>query len=293
MNIKLNVIMNKKAIYGLALVAAFTVSCGRNSSAYKELKSQYDSISAINAAHESELGEMDSLISSVLMNFQEISQMEAMINVNPMSGDVQKSQKDRIRDNMQLISEKLQANKDNIMKLSAQLEKFGRDNRGLQRTLASLKKQYEEKTAEIQKLNDELVRKNLYIGMQDSIIGQQNAALNDMSSENAAQKAELAAQDKQLHAVRYAIGTSRDLKDMGLLKGDKVLTEGANLDYFSSGDMREISQIPLQAKKADLMTSHPASAYELKPDSKGILTLVIKDAKLFWSASKILVVRVK
>ncbi|GAD05554.1 hypothetical protein HQ45_09035 [Porphyromonas crevioricanis] len=285
--------MNKKVIFGLALVAAFTSSCGRNSSAYKELKAQYDSVFAINAAHEAELGEMDSLISTVLTNFQEISQMEGMINVNPISGDFKKSQRDRIRDNMQLINEKLQSNRENIQKLSQQIEKFGRENKGLQRTLASLRKQFADKTAEIQHLNDELVRKNLYIGMQDSIIGLQNAHLNDMAVENASQRTELMAQERELNTVRYAIGTARDLKDMGLLKDGKVVTDKANMGYFSSADLRELNQIALQAKKAELLTSHPASSYELRAGNKGELSIIIKDAKQFWSVSKILIVKVK
>lgn len=286
--------MNKKYFVGLAIVAAMITSCGRNSSAYKELQAQYDSIAAVNEGHEQEISQMDSLISSVLLNFQEINQMEGMINVSPTSGEMRKSQKERIEDNMKLINEKMQANRQAIEELNAKLAKYGQDNKGLRRTIESLKKQFNEKSTEVQRLQDELVRKNLYIGMQDSIINRQNSDLNDRATEIANQKAELAEQDKQLHTVKYCIGTIRDLEDMNIVKKGRVaISNETNMSYFRVGDMRKISQIPLEAKKVVVMTNHPAESYELIKDNNKKLTLVIKNADKFWSNSKMLVIRVK
>ena len=100
--------MTKRLILGGALLLALA-SCGKNSSDYKELKAQYDSLAVVNQNYEAELHETDSLVASVLTNFQEITSVEGMINVNPMNGDIKRTEQERIKDNMLLINDKLRA----------------------------------------------------------------------------------------------------------------------------------------------------------------------------------------
>ncbi|MBF1366568.1 MAG: hypothetical protein HXN14_00005, partial [Porphyromonadaceae bacterium] len=100
------------------------------------------------------------------------------------------------------------------------------------------------------------------------------------------------AQEKELNTVRYCVGTSSDLKEMNLIKSGRVVTENANMSYFTKPDLRELSQLPLFSRKARLLTVHPASSYELVPGSDKQLVLYIKNAQAFWSNSKILVVQV-
>ena len=86
--------MTKRLVLGAAMLLTLA-SCGKNSGEYQTLKQQYDSLALINQNYEAELHETDSLVASVLTNFQEISSVEGMINVNPRSGDLQRSERDR------------------------------------------------------------------------------------------------------------------------------------------------------------------------------------------------------
>lgn len=282
--------MKKKLFIATALTLAL-VSCGKNSSAYKELKMQYDSIAAVNSQHESELAEMDSIISGVLTNFQEISAMEGMINLNPLSGDIRASQRDRINDNMRLINEKLQANRKSIDDLTEKLQKSGRENSRLMKTLTQLRQQLEAKTQEVNQLREELERKNIAIGMLDSTVISQGAQLESSARENATLAEQNARQDRELNTVRYCIGTSSDLKEMNIVRRGQVLTEGHNDTYFTKADMRNLKVIPLMAKKANVLTSHPASSYELIRGTNKMLNLHIKDPQAFWKNSKMLVIQ--
>ncbi|PVZ08365.1 Cbp1 family collagen-binding glycoprotein adhesin [Porphyromonas loveana] len=282
--------MKKKLFIATALTLALA-SCGKNSSAYKELKMQYDSIAAVNSQHESELAEMDSIISGVLTNFQEISAMEGMINLNPLSGDIRASQRERINDNMRLINEKLQANRKSIDDLTEKLKKSGRENSRLMKTLTQLRQQLEAKTQEIDQLRGELERKNIAIGILDSTVVSQGAQLESSARENAALAERNAHQDRELNTIRYCIGTSGDLKEMNIIRRGQVLTEGYNDSYFTKADLRNLRVIPLMAKKATLLTNHPASSYELERGQDKMLTLRIKDPQTFWKNSKLLVVQ--
>ncbi|WP_329904389.1 hypothetical protein [Porphyromonas pogonae] len=283
--------MKKNLLVAGAMVLALA-SCGKNSKSYKDLKVQYDSIALVNQNYEQDLRETDSLVASVLTNFQEISAVEGMINVNPMKGDMKMSDKDRIKDNMQLISDKLQASNNAINELNEKLAKSGKENYRLRNTLNALKKQLEDQKARVTQLTEELKRKDIAIGSLDSMVNNLHGDVSRLNEATAKQAADLAAQDKALNTVRFCIGTSSDLKDMNLMKNGRVVTENANMNYFTTTDMRELSQIPLMSKKAKLLTIHPASSYELVRGNDKMLTLSIKDPKAFWSSTKILIVEV-
>ena len=145
----------KKILIFAGLLSLGLASCSTNSSEYKTLKAQYDS-----------------LVASVLTNFQEISSVEGMINVNPMKGDIRRSERDRIKDNMLLINDKLRASNDAINALTEKLEKSGGQNRRLQATIAALRKELEVQKQRVQTLTEELERKNLAIGLLDSMLTQ-------------------------------------------------------------------------------------------------------------------------
>lgn len=282
----------KKILIFAGLLSLGLASCSTNSSEYKALKAQYDSLAIVNQNYESELHETDSLVASVLTNFQEISSVEGMINVNPMKGDIRRSERDRIKDNMLLINDKLRASNDAINALTEKLEKSGGQNRRLQATIAALRKELEVQKQRVQTLTEELERKNLAIGLLDSMLTQRMSDVDRLNAATAQQAAALASQDKELNTVRYCIGTKGDLKDMKILQGGRVATEQANMSYFTKTDRRDLSQLPLYSRKARLLTVHPASSYELLPGSDKQLVLHIKNSEAFWSNSKILVVQV-
>ena len=283
--------MTKRLILSGALLLVLA-ACGKNSSDYKELKAQYDSLAVINQNYEAELHETDSLVASVLTNFQEISSVEGMINVNPMNGDIKRSEKERIKDNMLLINDKLRASSAAIEELTKKLATSEKGNKRLANTIAALRKELEAQKERVVALTQELERKNIAIGALDSMLTQRNSDVDRLAAATAQQAEALAAQDKEMNTVRYCIGTSSDLKEMNLLKSGRVVTENANLCYFTKIDLRDLSQLPLLSRKAKLLTVHPASSYELTAGADKQLVLYIKNPQAFWSNSKILIVQV-
>ncbi|MDO4706824.1 MAG: hypothetical protein Q4A61_00180 [Porphyromonadaceae bacterium] len=283
--------MKKKIVAAGAMLFAL-VSCVENSSAYKALKAQYDSVAMINHHYEADLSETDSLVASVLTNFQEITSVESMINVNPRSGDMRMSEKERIKDNVTLIADKLRASSEALEALTKKLEGSGTENKRLRHTIAALRKEMDLQTTRVKALTEELERKNMTIGVLDNMVNALHGDVERLNRAAADQATVLASQEKELNKVRFCIGTKSDLKDMQLLKGGQVVTENANQNYFTQGDLRELTQIPLMSKKAKLLTVHPTGSYELIPNGEKQLTLNIKNPQAFWSNSRILVVQV-
>lgn len=266
-------------------------SCGENTNAYKELQAKLDSVTRINDSYEADLAETDSLVANVLTNFQDISTAEKMIDVNPR-GEMSQTQKERIKNNVTLINDKLRASTEALDALTQKLAAGGTENKRLRHTIAALKKDLEVQRQRIIALTEELQRKDLAIGALDSIVTTLGQDVERLNETTAKQASTLATQDKEMHTVRYCVGTKSDLKDFKLLQSGRLVTDGADLSYFTTADQRKLSQIPLYSREAKILTTHPASSYVLIADGEKNLTLNIKDHKAFWSASRMLVIQV-
>lgn len=282
----------KKNFFMLVISTLVLISCGKNSSDYKELQSQYDSLKLITDNYENDLSETDSLIASILSNFQEISSVENMINISNSNGDIRKNDADRIKDNVKLIQEKLNASSVAINELNEKLKTSSVNNKRLALTVSALSKQLQEQKNKIETLVMELQRKDAQLMDLDNQINGLNSNIDDLNKSKSQQEAMLKAQDRELNAVRYAIGTKGDLKDFKILVDGKISMHTADMSYFKDVDKRDLSQIDLgETSKAKLLTIHPEGSYQLNKSDKN-MTLVITNKELFWSSSKTLVIQV-
>lgn len=272
-----------------ALVVALLMltACGKNSKQEEERQKELTELQTLRT----QVAEQDSLINLVIQNFAQIQQLEGMITLDGNS-EVPQSQRGKIEDNLRLINEKLESNRQTIDLLNKKLAQSGNKNSSLQRTIGTLQEQLNTKNAEILDLTEELKRKNYAIGVLDSMVTDLSNNVENLSKTSAAQQAELERQDAALNTVRYCIGTSRDLKDMNIIRNGEVVTEGYQSDYFTQIDLRKVTSIPLYEKKAELKTKHPKSSYKLVKGEDKMLTLEITNPREFWSLSKILVIQI-
>lgn len=271
----------------LVLTLLMLTACGKNSQQEQERQQEQAELQALRT----QVAEQDSLINLVIQNFAQIQQLEGMISLDGNS-ELPQSQRAKIEDNLRLIKEKLESNRETIELLNKKIANSGNKNSSLQRTINTLQEQLNTKNAEILNLTEELKRKDIAIGVLDSMVTGLSSNVENLNKVSAAQQAELERQDAALNTVRYCIGTSQDLKDMNILRNGQVVTEGYQSDYFTQIDLRKVTSIPLYAKRAELKTKHPESSYKLVKGTDNMLTLEISNPKDFWSLSKILVVRI-
>ena len=271
----------------LVVVLLMLTACGKNSKQEEERQKELTELQTLRT----QVAEQDSLINLVIQNFAQIQQLEGMITLDSNS-EVPQSQRAKIEDNLRLINEKLESNRQTIDLLNKKLAQSGNKNSSLQRTIGTLQEQLNAKNAEILDLTEELKRKNYAIGVLDSMVTGLSNNVENLSKTSAAQQAEIDRQDAALNTVRYCIGTSRDLKDMNIVRNGEVVTEGYQSDYFTQIDLRKVTSIPLYEKRAELKTKHPQSSYKLVKGEDKMLTLEITNPKEFWSLSKILVIQI-
>lgn len=288
-----------KKVLLVCACTAMLASCVQNSADYKKLQAENDSLRIENTKSTDELNEMLNTLNDIEADIQSIRDAENYLTIQQQAGgEMTKSRKEKIKQNMQLISETLQKNRAQIEELDKKLQKSGIQSSALRKTINRLSSELDQKATMIVALQEDLAKKNVRIQELDEMVTSLNEDVENLATTAAAQSEKINAQDKALHTAFYCFGTSKELKEQKIISGgglfskSKVLQSGFNKDYFISIDIREVKEIPLFAGKAKLKSNHPEGSYEFVEDEDGNLTLKINDEKAFWSLGKYLVIEV-
>ena len=287
--------MKKLLLFSVCL--AVLSSCG-NMGRNDASKSENESLQA-------ELAERDAQLNSLMEAFNEVQEGFRLINeaenrVDLQAGAVEGvSVADKIREDIRFITEKLQANRERIAELEAELKNSHYASSQMKKAVANLNKELLAKTQQIETLQLELASKNIRIAELDDAVARLSKDISDLKADNEVKAALVQAQDKALNAAWFVFGTNSELKEQKIvtkkfLQKKKVLeNDDFNKNYFTQIDIRKDKEIKLYSKDAKLLTSHPDGSYEFIKDEKGTLTLKILNPNSFWSISRYLVIEVK
>lgn len=287
----------KKVLF-VCLSVIMLASCGQKAKEdAQRLQAENDSLRLENAKNNSEVDEMLSLLNEIESDFQSIRTQEKYLSV-PTQGELTPTKKEQIRQNMQMISETLKKNKEQIKELEDKLNKSGVQSSALRKTIDRLSAEVNQKATTIMALQEELAHKNVRIQELDAMVSSLNEDVEDLSGKTAQQAETMKKQDKALNTAYYCFGTSKELKTQkiitkdGLFAKSKILQSGFNKEYFQAIDIRETTKIDLFSSKAKLKSNHPAGSYELAKDAEGNYSLKITDVNAFWSLGRYLVIEV-
>ena len=282
-----------KKLFLVACVAAFCLTgCnnGKNDSAAQNT-AQADSLNGIIAQKDSEINDLMGTLNEIEEGFQQISEAEHRVSLAKDGEGVNKKQK--LKEDIQFIADRMKQNRELIAKLQKQLANGTLKGAQLQKTIEGLQKQLEEKDAQLQTLREELDKKDIHIAALDETVNNLNTKTNRLTAESNQKTETINAQDKQIHTAWYVFGTKKELKEQSIIQDGKVMTGNFNRNYFTKVDIRNLSEIKLYSKSAKLLTTHPSSSYSLVRDANKQYTLRITNSQIFWSTSKYLVVLVK
>ncbi|MCD6065379.1 MAG: chromosome segregation protein [Bacteroidetes bacterium] len=272
------------------LVAAMPLlnSCGNGGE--KDPNPEADSLAGLNSGLKSDLSEREAALqefvtafNEIQTNLDEIKEKEKIVTASAKSGDV-KSKEDQIKEDIQAIYELMGKNKARMGSLNKKLKNSDTKIQGLEQMLANLEAQLNEKDLQIGDLKSQIEQLNIELS---------NLNLN---YEELAQESD--AKTEKMNTVYYAIGTAKELKEKNVITKEggfigigktTQLKSDFNKDYFTKGDASAITSIPVGAKKAKIVTTHPTSSYKLVGE-KPIEKLEITNSEEFWGTSKYLVI---
>lgn len=248
----------------------------------------------------SETRTKDSLINDFMQtlneiesNLSEIKSKEKLISKETASGtELSRSARQRVNEDIKLINELMAENKEMIASLNQKLKRSNVRIAEFERMVEATNQQLAIRDLEIDSLKTELSTLNFTIAVLNDTISQ-------IVNRNMALSGEVNERTNELNTAYYVVGERKELLDhniiskqggvLGIGRTQKVAGD-VDLNEFTKVDIRNLKTIPLDAKKATIMSVHPAGSYELVGSDKRVNELVIKDPELFWQKSRMLVI---
>ena len=265
-----------------------TTSCGGKMQ--EEKNPLADSLATDNNNLHGELSEKEAQLQDFVNGFNDIQstldsikQQEKIVGNLAQGGDV-KSKQEQIQQDIQALYTMMAKNKARVASLSKKLKASNTKIDGLEKMLATLQAQIDEKDGQINDLKNQLEQKDIELS---------NLNTNYESLQN-----ESNAKTTQMNTAFYIIGTGKELKAdgitekeggfIGLGKTTEIKDDFAK-DKFTQIDVTQVTEIPIGAKKVNILTHHPSNSYKLVGE-KPVQKIQIIDAAAFWSTSKYLVI---
>jgi hypothetical protein len=262
----------------------------------------------------------DSLLNDFLKAFNDfednlamIKEKEALISMEAGEEELRPDQKERILEDIQMINDLLDQNRSLIEELSAKVDASDGKIQEFRGIVSRLKRDLKQRDAEIGTMKEELVALNFEkeslfrqvdtlrrTAKELATIRESQAQVIDEKEEDIALKEEkILDQRARLNSAFYVAGTAKELMNMNVLEKTGVIGVGRNPkmasdfdpNVFTRVDITEFQSLPVETKKAKIITAHPTDSYAINETEKGhIESLEITDPDKFWQASRYLVV---
>ena len=255
-------------------VASGMISC--NGGKTDKMQATIDSLAISDSLHQEDIKQMADFVNVMSVGLDSISAQEGLIKqLGNREGKLDKAQ---MRTQLQGLAELLRKQRARINELETEVA--GNN---------SAYGQLDEKNANIAKINESVNNLTTTNTQLQTTVESQNKAIDQ-------QKSTIAQQDESIHTAFVVIGSSKDLKTKGIIKGGflaKKKVDVANLKpgTFSKIDIRNYNDIRLNSDKPKIMTQMPSDSYSIERNANGTSVLHIKDVHTFWSVSKYLVIK--
>ncbi len=279
----------KKLVYLIAFLP-FAFGCGGGKQ--DGVLTVEDSLTAVNGGQMVRIHDQDSSIQSFIRGFNEIQdnldlikEKEKIVSAASKDPETRKTKQEQIVGDIQAMYDIMNKNKQRIASMKSKLDKSNKKNAELEKFITRLTADIELKDGQIADLKTQLEQLN--VAMTNLNINYQEVT----------QESEI--KTEKLNTAFYAFGTSKELIKNGVLTKEggfiglgknQKMKDDFNKNYFTKVDITATNSLILGAKKAKLITTHPAGSYKIEGAEGKAEKLTILNAEDFWSVSKYLVV---
>ena len=249
--------------------------------------SRIDSIQQVVASRDTLIIDLFSLVTGIHDNMDEIQskKLHLLRSVKDLNEDRLDAIKAQFRKYVRDINSLIAENREYIASLQLLIDKYSLDIEQLNNTILSYEQELFLRDKEVAALNYQLKGKELKISELQEIVASMNKEFEELGST-------IRQQEEQLNSAWYCVADKKILLNSALIsKKGKVLSIDASL--AQKMDIRKEKEIPVNAKKAIILTAHPADTYQLIESNNGVEKIVITDPVEFWSISKYCVVQIR
>ncbi len=238
-----------------------------------------------------------SLLYDVTVGMDQITALEQLVDA-PINQE-NASGRERLRQQMEAIQRGLQDRRHRIEQLEKQLAAGNSAaQERLKQQINRLREQMDKQSATVEELRQSLEAANIHIAALDNTIDSLNTSNESLKAGLTQAESALTDAIDELNSVYYVIGTKNELKEHDIIEGGgflrktKVLPSDFDRDYLQRADRRTLRSLPLDSKKAKLLTKQPEDSYKFETADNGMKTFVITNPDTFWSTSNVVVIQV-
>jgi len=287
----------KKISAMLAVVMAVVLAgCNQVSKEqYQQATNTNDSLMYVALQQGNEIYELSTTLKAVGDELDQINGQIAMSN-----GEDQDlvAKRERLLEQLALVKQNMEEKQKQLDELQKKYSAQLGQNKELKKTIERLKTQVADYETKIAEYKEVVAAKDVEIAGLNDNLTQTQQTLETTLEQSQQQQEVINTQDEMLNAGYYIVANKKRLKELGLLEGNlfskkRLTNDGFSSDGFTKIDIRDLTEIPFNAKKADILSSHPANAYQIVNQGDGTKKLIIKDPSLFWSNTRFLVVKTK
>lgn len=284
--------MKKVFVFGgLFALMCTMIACGDKTKSNPEA----DSLRTQLSAQMEEMDEMNLFLDAVNMSMDSVVNMEG--TVLRTTGESPLSRKEQIQKNMEAYKLILQQQRERLDILEKKLKDNNAYAGKMQKTIAALKQQLEEKDQAIIKLSEELEQRNFQIEELKDNVDNLNVQVAELEEDSKAKQEEIKEKTDQMNEAYVFIGDKDALKKAGLIEGGSLLKKSklntSNIDkkLFKKVDIRNVKSFQIPDSKPEVLTQMPAGSYEIKKTGNNSSELTITDPARFWGVSRFLIIR--
>lgn len=260
----------------------------------KKLSYKLDSLTMVASSKDSTINDLLFSFNDIKQNLDSVALMQNIISteVETPGGKFVSNTKNRINSQIASINNLLNQNKAKIAELNRKLKNNSLKINEFQKMIASLNEDIASKNTELQTLNEKLNSANAQMA-------QLQTSIDTLSNTSASQSKIIADQIASIHTAYYLVGKSKEMeqkkiinKTGGVLGMGKTPKLNADVDKnnFTRIDYTLVLNIPINSKKAKVITTHPSDSYMLEQENGEYTNLRIIQPDKFWSTSKYLAV---
>ena len=142
--------------------------------------------------------------------------------------------------------------------------------RWIQEINRRIKRELAIRDQKINEINQILAAKEKELGIKTQQIAELNQNVSNLQEESTSQKETISNQDKSLNTIHYLLGSRKGLKEANVISRQgifcpPIVSSQAQNAKFVDADMRELTSIPLNTKKAKILPFTQANHTHWKP----------------------------
>lgn len=292
--------MNKVVtVLSLAMIAMAFASCNTHQEELDAAIRKNDSLSLILQNKDSELDSLFATLNEIEENLAAVnSRYNSVQELRRANIEGQPNVKSQINAQIKDIENLMAANKQKIASLQAKINTDTKEGTRLQELVSRQEERIAAQESQIAQLLTELENNKV-------LIKKLNQDVTDLTASNEQKEQYIKQQTAEANRAYYVVGTYDDLNEAGIVsKAGGFIgigrRQGTNsempLDRFTQIDRTKVTTIPVNMKKAMVVSKHPENSYELvmdENDTKMVSYLRILNPAKFWEQTRFLVISTK